>query len=135
MSHDWMAQAACVGADPELFFPTKTGLGGRLQAERAAQVCADCPVVAECAAFGSKVGYGGVYGGKLQPYRKGVGNRTFLPHGTEAQVRGRTVVSKHATFHDIQSHSKAVLAEWNVGVGTDVPFYGEYRTRAGGSER
>ncbi len=44
----WMDKAACVGADPELFFTTKTGAGAQAQIAEAARICARCPVTAQC---------------------------------------------------------------------------------------
>ena len=44
----WIEQAACVGQDPELFFPIgSTGPAVR-QTERAKAVCALCPVRGAC---------------------------------------------------------------------------------------
>jgi WhiB family transcriptional regulator, redox-sensing transcriptional regulator len=40
----WMAQAACAGSDPDMFFPQP----GETTAEAKA-VCAACPVRAQCA--------------------------------------------------------------------------------------
>lgn len=43
MSHDWMDQAACLGADPEIFHPQAWS-----RAEPAKRICRACPVKAEC---------------------------------------------------------------------------------------
>lgn len=40
---DWMRQGACVGVDPDLFFPER----GR-STEPAKQVCRGCPVQSHC---------------------------------------------------------------------------------------
>jgi WhiB family redox-sensing transcriptional regulator len=40
---DWHADAACSGADPDLFFPVKGSSPTRAKA-----VCAGCPVVSPC---------------------------------------------------------------------------------------
>jgi WhiB family redox-sensing transcriptional regulator len=44
----WIAGAACVDEDPELFFPVGTGPAATDQERRAKRVCAGCPVRAEC---------------------------------------------------------------------------------------
>lgn len=41
----WMAQAACRGADPELFHPRR---GGRPRTGEALALCGRCPVLAPC---------------------------------------------------------------------------------------
>lgn len=43
LHQDWRDQAACIGADPALFFPAE----GETAAEARA-ICARCPVVKEC---------------------------------------------------------------------------------------
>ena len=91
MSHpdtNWMSQAACRGHNPETFFPSATGAGARIQAERAARICADCPVTKQCKQFGN--GYIGVWGGEHNPVGNrapAVANRDLKPHGTEAAYR------------------------------------------------
>lgn len=45
---NWRDQAACIGLDPELFFPIGASGPTLLQVEEAKAVCARCPVVAEC---------------------------------------------------------------------------------------
>jgi len=48
---EWRSRAACLGADPELFFPAAEG-GPVYDAQVAAAkaMCARCPVTAECLA-------------------------------------------------------------------------------------
>lgn len=45
MVSDWRDQAACLGLDPDLFFPEKNATGTARQAKK---VCAVCPVREEC---------------------------------------------------------------------------------------
>lgn len=46
---DWRSRAACLGADPDLFFPDgEIGHGPKRQAERAKAVCWRCPVQVTC---------------------------------------------------------------------------------------
>ena len=68
----WMVEAACVGADPELFFPNQGGGG------KAKRVCAGCQVKAECLAFSLTVPYArelGVWGGLTPRERRGLRRR------------------------------------------------------------
>lgn len=46
----WREQGACLGVDPELFYPVGEGVAVARQTEQARQVCAGCPVRAECLA-------------------------------------------------------------------------------------
>jgi WhiB family transcriptional regulator, redox-sensing transcriptional regulator len=45
---DWRSRAACLAADPELFFPVGTTALAGEQAMEAKAVCAVCPVRQEC---------------------------------------------------------------------------------------
>ncbi|MGW7081290.1 WhiB family transcriptional regulator [Streptomyces sp. NPDC054871] len=44
----WRQEAACTEEDPELFFPVSALGAGATQTLRAKEVCARCPVRAEC---------------------------------------------------------------------------------------
>ncbi|MGA5496688.1 WhiB family transcriptional regulator [Streptomyces cinereoruber] len=47
----WRDEAACVGWNPELFFPVaEKGVPASLKTRPAKEVCGACPVVAECLA-------------------------------------------------------------------------------------
>ncbi|MFP8960004.1 WhiB family transcriptional regulator [Streptomyces nanhaiensis] len=45
----WMLNAACRDADPELFFPDTGGINKNT--ELALDICARCPVLADCRAY------------------------------------------------------------------------------------
>ena len=60
----WQSRAACRGMDPSVFVIAHGGNGDRARA-----VCADCPVVGECAAYGEATGSPGVWGGVLRGSR------------------------------------------------------------------
>ncbi|MEV0848279.1 WhiB family transcriptional regulator [Streptomyces sp. NPDC049954] len=45
---EWIHHAACIGTDPELFFPVSSEGPGARQREEAKQVCAGCPVRQQC---------------------------------------------------------------------------------------
>lgn len=58
----WTRDAACAQVDPDVMFPHPSDRAG-LNAAR--QVCAGCPVIAECRAFAVRTGQKhGVWGGK-----------------------------------------------------------------------
>jgi len=44
----WVAEARCIGEDPELFFPIGTSEVALRQASVAKQICGGCPVRADC---------------------------------------------------------------------------------------
>ncbi len=57
---EWKKQAACRGADPDLFFPDRAdGCHGARAAKR---ICATCAVRSPCLEFGLRERYG-VWGG------------------------------------------------------------------------
>ncbi len=45
---DWRSRAACLGVDPELFFPIGNTGSAMAQADRAKAVCATCQVQEVC---------------------------------------------------------------------------------------
>jgi WhiB family redox-sensing transcriptional regulator len=60
---DWRQRAACVGEDPELFFPIGSGRHADEQTVLAKRVCARCPVIRECRSVAVSSGYEGIWGG------------------------------------------------------------------------
>jgi WhiB family redox-sensing transcriptional regulator len=66
---DWHRQAACKGADPDLFFPER----GTRRPVQALAYCESCPVRQECLASALKVATTtGVWGGTTGQARKGL---------------------------------------------------------------
>lgn len=64
----WQQQGACLGHNPDLFFPER---GEREQAREAKAVCAACPVKAECLAFALDTGlHYGIWGGTSERERQ-----------------------------------------------------------------
>ena len=45
---DWLALAACRGADTDVFYPEGRGRALRVKEEIAKQICAKCPASREC---------------------------------------------------------------------------------------
>jgi WhiB family transcriptional regulator, redox-sensing transcriptional regulator len=68
---DWREFAACVGEDPELFYPVGEDGPALLQIAEAKAVCARCPVLAECRDFALGTGDDfGVLGGLTPAERR-----------------------------------------------------------------
>lgn len=61
---DWMADAACVEHDPELFH-------NRAGFAKAREVCAECPVLMECRAHAMRHVESGIWGGMTERQRYG----------------------------------------------------------------
>ncbi|ATL25975.1 WhiB family transcriptional regulator [Streptomyces formicae] len=67
---DWLNQAACADADPDLFFPS--GGAGRALHDRTAakRICARCPVRGLCLAWAMSTRQAtGVWGGTCEEER------------------------------------------------------------------
>jgi WhiB family transcriptional regulator, redox-sensing transcriptional regulator len=63
---EWMDQAECVGADPDLFFPER-GEDSRT----AKEICYRCPVRQKCLEYAMKHGEKyGIWGGKSERERR-----------------------------------------------------------------
>lgn len=62
----WMKQAACRGADTNLWFPEK---GQQAQYKEAVAICDGCPVRIDCAEYGWNEQYG-IWGGMNLKQRK-----------------------------------------------------------------
>jgi WhiB family transcriptional regulator, redox-sensing transcriptional regulator len=61
---DWRSEAACVGTDPELFFPFEAGAVSAKQANQARLICARCQVRVQCLKFAMDVPEAhGIWGG------------------------------------------------------------------------
>ena len=76
---DWYDDAACFGADFELFFPTVGG--SRKQVAEAVAVCARCPVKDPCFEFAYDLELYGIWGGTT------TGERQEMRRQQKAAVR------------------------------------------------
>jgi len=66
----WRSAAACLSADPELFFPVSNAGEALEQAAEAKAICADCPVRSECLAFALRTRQSyGIWGGVAEEER------------------------------------------------------------------
>ncbi|MFI7382740.1 WhiB family transcriptional regulator [Streptomyces sp. NPDC049813] len=67
---EWLERAACVGEDPELFFPVGSTGPALLDVHEAKTVCHRCPVIAECLEYALETGQTtGVWGGTSETER------------------------------------------------------------------
>lgn len=73
----WMRRAACLGADPEMFFE-------QARVEEAKAVCRHCPVEGDCYRYARLEGIDwGVWGGQTAAERCGRGRpKIVMQHGT-----------------------------------------------------
>lgn len=87
LDETWKVRAACRGMDPNLFHPER---GDTLTLRAALNVCATCPVKAECLNYGLKSGFRiGIWGGTSERQRRSLPRRDRryigqrpIPHGT-----------------------------------------------------
>ncbi|MER5211743.1 WhiB family transcriptional regulator [Streptomyces sp. NPDC002838] len=67
---EWLRRAACVGEDPELFFPVGTEGPALRDIAAAKRICARCPVISPCLDFALDGGpTSGVWGGTCEEER------------------------------------------------------------------
>jgi WhiB family redox-sensing transcriptional regulator len=67
----WRAQAACSDVDPDLFFPVGVTGPAVSQIAAAKEVCAGCPVAAECLEFAISTNQEyGIWGGTSEEERR-----------------------------------------------------------------
>ncbi|MEV5437057.1 WhiB family transcriptional regulator [Streptomyces sp. NPDC052682] len=67
---DWLRRAACVGEDPELFFPVGTSGPALRDIAAAKSVCSRCEVVTDCLSYALGSGQAsGVWGGTCEEER------------------------------------------------------------------
>jgi WhiB family redox-sensing transcriptional regulator len=67
---DWRAAAACLSADPDLFFPIATGGTAEGEASSALRICARCTVRKQCLDFAMRTGETqGIWGGTTPDQR------------------------------------------------------------------
>ncbi|MGB4967495.1 MAG: WhiB family transcriptional regulator [Candidatus Saccharimonadales bacterium] len=77
MSGDWRDDAACLGTDPEVFFPEGAKREAALQAEMAKRICKSCVVVETCLKWALETGQdSGVWGGHTQDERRALKRRS-----------------------------------------------------------
>ena len=74
--YDWRDAAACLGEDPELFYPVGNRGPARLQVEEAKAVCKRCEVIDDCLKWALNTGEEiGVWGGLSEDERRALKRR------------------------------------------------------------
>ena len=88
---NWRSRAACLSADPELFFPLSEAGTSVAQEKRAKAMCSRCPVRSECLDFALATReVHGVWGGTSEDERRRLlARRLAKPRGVPA-VAGRS---------------------------------------------
>jgi WhiB family transcriptional regulator, redox-sensing transcriptional regulator len=75
---NWRSAAACLAAEPELFFPVSDSGKGLEQAARAKAICASCPVRDDCLAFAVRTRQPhGIWGG-MTPGERAIAHRRLF---------------------------------------------------------
>jgi WhiB family redox-sensing transcriptional regulator len=77
----WRSRSACLGEDPELFFPIGSAYPALLQIEEAKVVCRRCEVIETCLKWASHSGQdSGVWGGLSADERQSLKRRNARAH-------------------------------------------------------
>jgi WhiB family redox-sensing transcriptional regulator len=72
----WHERAACLGQDPELFFPVGNSGPALVQIDEAKAVCGRCPVAEQCLRWALKAGQvDGIWGGTTESERRAMNRR------------------------------------------------------------
>jgi WhiB family transcriptional regulator, redox-sensing transcriptional regulator len=84
----WREDAACRGADPDLFFPVGTARAALRQIEQAKRTCRSCPAQIQCLAWAlDNAVTDGVWGGTTEDERRVI--RSLPAPRTTSQGRRR----------------------------------------------
>jgi WhiB family redox-sensing transcriptional regulator len=76
---NWVHRGACVGSEPELFFPIGSSGPALRQVEDAKQVCRQCAVADACLQWALQTGQdAGVWGGMSEDERRALKRRGSL---------------------------------------------------------
>ncbi|MEU3509115.1 WhiB family transcriptional regulator [Streptomyces longwoodensis] len=87
----WRDRAACIGEDPEIFFPLSDGLAAGADARAAMAVCRRCPVLLDCRAWAVEHGEDdGIWGATTAPQRRALRRAAGDTLAAPAYRRGRT---------------------------------------------
>lgn len=70
---NWRDDAACLHADPDLFFPIATAGPALDQIDQAKRICRACPVQQRCLAWALELGVeSGIWGGTTEDERRAI---------------------------------------------------------------
>ncbi|TKS98941.1 WhiB family transcriptional regulator [Streptomyces lasalocidi] len=85
----WRDRAACVGEDPEIFFPLSEGLAAGADARAALAVCRRCPVLLDCRTWAVEHGEDdGIWGATTAAQRRALRRATGDLLRVPARPRG-----------------------------------------------
>jgi WhiB family transcriptional regulator, redox-sensing transcriptional regulator len=77
----WREKAACLHADPDLFFPIGTTGPALRQVDEAKRICRTCPVRTPCLTWALDQGCcSGIWGGTTEDERRAI-RKAVLPRG------------------------------------------------------
>lgn len=87
--HNWRDDAACLDADPDLFFPVGTAGPALLQVDQAKRICRGCPARTPCLAWALDQGISaGVWGGATEEERLALRNAGIRHRPGEQAAKG-----------------------------------------------
>jgi WhiB family transcriptional regulator, redox-sensing transcriptional regulator len=66
----WLQDAACIGADPEIFFAEVNGKFSTPRTKQAIKLCQECPVRLKCLAWALETGDGFAVLGGMTPLQR-----------------------------------------------------------------
>jgi WhiB family redox-sensing transcriptional regulator len=92
---EWMYQGACIGENPNLFFPNSKRDGFR-DRNRAVNICHTCPVQAECGAWAldeNHIQRFGIWGGMTERQRNKIIQRRRRDAGLDTYGRPKIEVT------------------------------------------
>ena len=88
---NWRDDAACLHADPDLFFPVAAAGPALDQIDQAKRICHACPVQQRCLAWALELGIeSGIWGGTTEDERRairaaGARHRRHVPEAAQAR--------------------------------------------------
>jgi WhiB family transcriptional regulator, redox-sensing transcriptional regulator len=93
---DWMSRGACLGEDPELFFPIAATGSALRQISAAKRVCQRCTVRASCLTYALETRQSGIWGGTTTEERFAMREPSRWHSGGQASRPARPRVAEHA---------------------------------------
>jgi WhiB family redox-sensing transcriptional regulator len=111
MKNEWQTHAACLGIDPDLFFPEQGEAGST--ATHAKQVCAGCEVRTECLDYAAaNAEQYGIWGGLSPRERQGLRTgrqhlRRPINHGTQGGYQAHRRRGEQACTSCIDANIRA----------------------------
>ncbi|WP_309062292.1 WhiB family transcriptional regulator, partial [Streptomyces sp.] len=93
-TYDWRDEAACVGEDPEIFFPLSDSAAPGSEASLARAICRRCPVLLACRTWAIEHGeddgiWGATTAAQRRAVRRAVTDQYTVPAAQPAHGRRR----------------------------------------------